>query len=76
VGRGAGILRGWAVKREGGKEGGVDYRYLRDPDLGPVVIAHGVVDSVSEGFPPLPDEVLKHLKRIGYHLSLKDAEIL
>ena len=49
---------------------------MRDPDLGPVVIAPGVMESVSEGFPPLLDEVLEHLKGIGYHVSVKDEGIL
>lgn len=76
-----GETRGWDVergttKRLRGKEGEVDYRYMPDPDLGPVVIAPGVVESVREGLPPLPDEVLKQLTGTGYHLSVKDAQTL
>ncbi|RPB00023.1 hypothetical protein L873DRAFT_1737371 [Choiromyces venosus 120613-1] len=73
--------RGWDVekgttKRLRGKEGEVDYRYMPDPDLGPVVIAPGVVESVKNGLPPLPDEVLAQLTGVGYHLSVKDAQTL
>ena len=76
-----GETRGWDVergttKRLRGKEGEVDYRYMPDPDLGPVVIAPGVVESVREGLPPLPDEVLEQLTGTGYHLSVKDAQTL
>jgi len=61
--RGRDVERG-DVKRLREKEGGVDYRYMRDPDLGPVVIAPRIMESVTEGFPPLLDEVLEHLKGI------------
>jgi len=76
-----GETRGWDVergttKRLRGKEGEVDYRYMPDPDLGPVVIAPGVVESVREGLLPLPDEVLEQLTGTGYHLSVKDAQTL
>ncbi|PWW74819.1 hypothetical protein C7212DRAFT_345769 [Tuber magnatum] len=76
-----GETRGWDVergttKRLRGKEGEVDYRYMPDPDLGPLVIAPGVVEGVREGLPPLPDEVLEQLTGTEYHLSVKDAQTL
>ncbi|CAZ84954.1 unnamed protein product [Tuber melanosporum] len=76
-----GETRGWDVekgttKRLRGKERGVDYRYMPDPDLGPVVIAPGVVESVRKELPLLPDEVLEQLTGTGYHLNVRDAQTL
>ncbi|CUS11528.1 unnamed protein product [Tuber aestivum] len=76
-----GETRGWDIergttKRLRGKEGEVDYRYMPDPDLGPVIVVPGVVESVREGLPPLPDEILEKLTGTEYHLSVKDAQTL
>ncbi|KUI64261.1 Glutamyl-tRNA(Gln) amidotransferase subunit B, mitochondrial [Cytospora mali] len=73
----AGETRGWSVggtetTRLRGKEGEVDYRYMPDPDLGPVVISDGVVSHLRENLGVLPDAELDEL--VGeYGLRTKDA---
>ncbi|KAK3938959.1 Glutamyl-tRNA amidotransferase subunit B, mitochondrial [Diplogelasinospora grovesii] len=73
-----GETRGWSLgstetRRLRGKEGEVDYRYMPDPDLGPVVIGHDLVSHLADSITGvLPDvEVEDLMKRYG--LSSKDA---
>lgn len=73
----AGETRGWSVgstetRRLRGKEGEVDYRYMPDPDLGPVVIGDDLVQHLKETMGVLPDGEVQHLMST-YGLSAKDA---
>jgi aspartyl-tRNA(Asn)/glutamyl-tRNA(Gln) amidotransferase subunit B len=72
-----GETRGWSLgstetRRLRGKEGEVDYRYMPDPDLGPVVIGDALVAHLSSSMGVLPDAEIDEL--VGrYGLSSKDA---
>lgn len=72
-----GETRGWTIgstetKRLRGKEGEVDYRYMPDPDLGPVVIGQDLLDHLKATLGVLPDEELDILVK-QYGLTVKDA---
>lgn len=76
-----GETRGWSIgstktKKLRGKEGEVDYRYMPDPDIGPVVIGEDLLDHICESLPPTPDELLEMLCERPYGLSSVDAKIL
>lgn len=77
-----GETRGWTLgstetRKLRGKEGEVDYRYMPDPDLGPVVVGADLVEFLREGLPQLPDETVKTLVEDGrYGLTVKDAKTL
>ncbi|KAH0556081.1 hypothetical protein GP486_005981 [Trichoglossum hirsutum] len=78
-----GETRGWALgstetRKLRGKEGEVDYRYMPDPDLGPVVIAKDLIDHIKHSLPPLPDDRFKVLTSsdLHYNLTPKDAKTL
>lgn len=76
-----GETRGWTLgnsetRKLRGKEGEVDYRYMPDPDLGPLVIANGLVEHLRETMPVLGDEMLARLTGEEYGLSVKDAKTL
>lgn len=77
-----GETRGWTLgstetRKLRGKEGEVDYRYMPDPDLGPVVVGGDLVEFLREGLPQLPDETVKTLVEDGrYGLTVKDAKTL
>ncbi|KAL1838026.1 hypothetical protein VTJ49DRAFT_3120 [Mycothermus thermophilus] len=72
-----GETRGWSLgstetRRLRGKEGEVDYRYMPDPDLGPLVIADDLVARLADSMGILPDQEIDDL--VGsYGLSTKDA---
>ncbi|KAI0121791.1 GatB/GatE catalytic domain-containing protein [Daldinia grandis] len=69
--------RGWSIGstetcRLRGKEGEVDYRYMPDPDLAPVIIGDDLVSHLRESMGELPDaEVDELIQRFG--LTPKDA---
>ncbi|KAK1833406.1 amidotransferase-like protein [Podospora conica] len=72
--------RGWTVggtetRRLRGKEGEVDYRYMPDPDLGPVVVDPGLVDHLAKTSGVSVDEELDELVT-WYGLTEKDAVTL
>lgn len=73
----AGETRGWSIgatetRRLRGKEGEVDYRYMPDPDLAPVVIGDDLVGHLRKTMGQLPDaEVDELIETFG--LSPKDA---
>lgn len=77
-----GETRGWTIgstetRRLRGKEGEVDYRYMPDPDLAPVVIGDDVVTELQATMPAMPDEVLQLLtKDPTYGVSVDDAKPL
>ncbi|EON96463.1 putative aspartyl glutamyl-trna(asn gln) amidotransferase subunit b protein [Phaeoacremonium minimum UCRPA7] len=72
-----GETRGWSLgstetRRLRGKEGEVDYRYMPDPDLGPIIIGEDLVERLRSTMGVLPDAELDKL--IEEHgLSSKDA---
>ncbi|KAM3565601.1 hypothetical protein MY1884_000134 [Beauveria asiatica] len=73
----AGETRGWAVgstetRRLRGKEGEVDYRYMPDPDIEPLVIGNDLVQHLQESLAVLPDKELDSLVA-DYGLTAKDA---
>jgi aspartyl-tRNA(Asn)/glutamyl-tRNA(Gln) amidotransferase subunit B len=72
-----GETRGWSLgstetRRLRGKEGEVDYRYMPDPDLGPVVIGEDLVSHLAASMGVLPDAEIDGLMET-YGLSSKDA---
>ena len=72
-----GETRGWTIgsmgtRRLRGKEGEVDYRYMPDPDLRPVVIGEDLIDYLKTTLGVLPDEEINMLS-LDYGLSVKDA---
>ncbi|SPQ24836.1 3d28bb70-bfea-4a06-ae8b-516d861cbe94 [Thermothielavioides terrestris] len=72
-----GETRGWSLgstetRRLRAKEGEVDYRYMPDPDLGPLVIGDDLVAHLASSLGVLPDaEIDELVERRG--LSSKDA---
>lgn len=75
-----GETRGWALgssetRRLRGKEGEVDYRYMPDPDLGPVVIGDDLLDHLQSTLGVLPDQEIAILTDT-YGLTIKDAMTL
>ena len=72
-----GETRGWTIGsketvRLRGKEGEVDYRYMPDPDIGPVVIGQDLLDHLRSTLGVLPDEEINILTK-EYGLTAKDA---
>ncbi|CZR68830.1 related to PET112 protein [Phialocephala subalpina] len=72
-----GETRGWTIgekttKRLRGKEGEVDYRYMPDPDIAPVVIGADLLHHLQHSMPVLPDEEINTLVE-EYGLTAKDA---
>lgn len=71
--------RGWDGKNTWklrGKEEGVDYRYMPDPEVLPVSLEPGVIDQVRGSLPELPDVIFKGLLEKPYSVPLKDARSL
>ena len=58
-----------------GKEGEVDYRYMPDPDLPPLVIGIELVEHLRTTLPELPDDVVTRVQQ-QYGLTSKDAKTL
>lgn len=58
-----------------GKEGEVDYRYMPDPDLPPLVIGSELVDHLQTTLPELPDDAIARVQQ-QYGLTSKDAKTL
>lgn len=77
-----GETRGWTLgstetRKLRGKEGEVDYRYMPDPDLGPVIIGDDVISDLRTNMPVLPDALLQILVQDPkYGLSTGDAKTL
>ncbi|KAH7322841.1 glutamyl-tRNA amidotransferase subunit B [Stachybotrys elegans] len=73
----AGETRGWTLgsnetRRLRGKEGEVDYRYMPDPDIAPLIIGEDVVRHLRDSLTVLPDaEVDRLVSHFG--LTPKDA---
>jgi aspartyl-tRNA(Asn)/glutamyl-tRNA(Gln) amidotransferase subunit B len=76
-----GETRGWTIgstetRKLRGKEGEVDYRYMPDPDLGPLFIDSQVVSTLTDTLPALPDHLVKMLIGPAYGLTIWDAKPL
>lgn len=77
-----GETRGWTIgstetRKLRGKEGEVDYRYMPDPDIPPVVIGDGVLTDLLLRMPSLPDKQLSILTESPqYNLTVDDAKAL
>lgn len=76
----AGETRGWTLgsketRRLRGKEGEVDYRYMPDPDIAPLVIGKDLVNYLRENLAVSPDTELDNLIAT-HHLTAKDAASL
>ncbi|KAG4025473.1 hypothetical protein MFRU_057g00160 [Monilinia fructicola] len=72
-----GETRGYSIgstetRRLRGKEGEVDYRYMPDPDLAPVVIDENLTQHLRATLGVLPDEELEILQS-EYGIPVKDA---
>nr|OQO28121.1 hypothetical protein B0A51_05661 [Rachicladosporium sp. CCFEE 5018] len=76
----AGETRGWSLgstetTRLRGKEGEVDYRYMPDADLPPLVIGNALIDYLRSSLPELPDATIQRVQR-EYGLTEKDARTI
>lgn len=72
-----GETRGWTLgatstHRLRGKEGEVDYRYMPDPDLAPLLIGRDLVDHLRDTLPELPSDTVTRLVQ-DYGVTEKDA---
>lgn len=72
-----GETRGWSVGgtetiRLRGKEGEVDYRYMPDPDLAPLLIGDNLISNLRDNLGMLPDSEVEELIT-QYGLKTKDA---
>ncbi|UNI17463.1 hypothetical protein JDV02_003804 [Purpureocillium takamizusanense] len=72
-----GETRGWTLgsketRRLRGKEGEVDYRYMPDPDIGPLVLGDDLVQQLRKSLAVLPDTELDKLID-DFGLTAKDA---
>ncbi|CAI6093501.1 unnamed protein product [Clonostachys chloroleuca] len=69
--------RGWSIgstetRRLRGKEGEVDYRYMPDPDIAPLVIGSDLIAHLKQSLPVTPDTELDKLDSY-FGLTPKDA---
>ncbi|KAJ6260455.1 hypothetical protein Dda_4681 [Drechslerella dactyloides] len=76
-----GETRGWdALKGESKKlrrkEGEVDYRYMPDAELPPLIIDESLVAHIKSTLPPLPDDIISELMSEPFALTLKDARTM
>ena len=76
-----GETRGWTIgstetRLLRGKEGAVDYRYMPDPDIPPLVIGDDLVSSLGDNLPSSPDNLVVQLVGPEYGLSIDDAKPL
>ncbi|KAI9653440.1 MAG: hypothetical protein M1831_005988, partial [Alyxoria varia] len=62
------------TRRLRGKEGSVDYRYMPDPDLSPVLIQSDLITQLTTTLPPLPDHSIALLLDSG--VAPADAKTL
>ena len=77
-----GETRGWTLgskttKRLRGKEGEVDYRYMPDPNIAPIIIGKDLVQHLKDTLPILGDEWHQRLVHSPeFNLTPKDASTL
>ncbi|KAF2031897.1 hypothetical protein EK21DRAFT_99420 [Setomelanomma holmii] len=75
-----GETRSWTLgskttKRLRGKEGEIDYRYMPDPDIAPIILGDDLITHLRTSLPKLPDRMVDMLTQ-KYGLSTKDAGTL
>lgn len=75
-----GETRGWTIgstetRKLRGKEGAVDYRYMPDPDIPPLIIGADLIESLQATLPSLPDVLVSQLTA-DYGLPIEDAKPL
>ena len=75
-----GETRGWTLgatetTRLRGKEGEVDYRYMPDADLPPLLVGSNLVEHLRATLPELPDATVARVQA-DYGLSSKDARTI
>ncbi|RMZ66015.1 hypothetical protein GMOD_00005080 [Pyrenophora seminiperda CCB06] len=75
-----GETRGWTLgstttKRLRSKEGEIDYRYMPDPDIAPIIITDELIKHLRETLPTLPDPLI-HRMTCQHSLTAKDAMTL
>lgn len=76
-----GETRGWSIgstetRRLRGKEGAVDYRYMPDPDIPPLLIGQDLIAGLQTKLPTSPDELVQLLIGPEYGLPVEDAKPL
>ncbi|KAL5357732.1 B subunit of glutamyl-tRNA amidotransferase [Aspergillus floccosus] len=76
-----GETRGWTIgstetRKLRGKEGEVDYRYMPDPDLPPLIIGEDLVAELTRTLPTRGDELINMLRSQEYGLPVEDAKPL
>jgi aspartyl-tRNA(Asn)/glutamyl-tRNA(Gln) amidotransferase subunit B len=78
-----GETRGWSLSKPTytfplrSKEGEVDYRYMPDPDIAPIIIGIDVIQHIRNTLPKLPQELSNMLTEDPrYGLSAQDAGIM
>ncbi|KAJ6104937.1 hypothetical protein N7486_003626 [Penicillium sp. IBT 16267x] len=76
-----GETRGWTIGSTEthllrGKEGAVDYRYMPDPDIPPLIIGEDLITRLQESLPLAPDTLLLQLVGPEYGLPIEDAKPL
>ncbi|KAJ5674029.1 hypothetical protein N7462_009468 [Penicillium macrosclerotiorum] len=59
-----------------GKEGAVDYRYMPDPDIPPLIIGEDLITHLEETLPTSPDSLVVQLIGPEYGLPIEDAKPL
>ncbi|KAI5303834.1 hypothetical protein KEM56_007139 [Ascosphaera pollenicola] len=65
------------TKKLRGKEGEVDYRYMPDPDLSPIILGDEFLEELRSRMPELPDAQLEMLTADSrYGLTMVDAKAL
>jgi len=75
-----GETRGWTIGnaetvRLRGKEGEVDYRYMPDPDIAPLIIGDDLINHLQDSLGVLPEQEIELLVS-DYGLTAKDAKSL
>lgn len=76
-----GETRGWTIgstetRLLRGKEGAVDYRYMPDPDIPPLVIGEDLIAHLQGTLPTSPDALLVQLTGSEYGIPIEDAKPL
>lgn len=76
-----GETRGWTIgsketRKLRGKEGEVDYRYMPDPDIPPLLLDPELVSHLRDTLPTTPDESVALLIGPEYGLPIEDAKPL
>lgn len=76
-----GETRGWTIgstetRKLRGKEGAVDYRYMPDPDIPPLIIGDDLVSGLERALPSSPDSLIALLVGPEYGLPIEDAKPL